>query len=247
MSRQSCDTATAYKRRVPPKYRLCRLKPLIVSISQRVSAPIIKLNDINTIEHGKIPSCWVCGGEDKGELYSERTNCPLYWVKEPYISNSVIQALLDRKITGLAKADAENVRWVQERLREKKSVEFGYLKKLVKYITFQNWDTVEIGWNWGEATTVPYRVTRISDYPDQTIRVVDGEQRIGPFRLGRYQYDQVRNAAVQAMQEILNTRIIQDKSHRFACPPLVQRGERVENVEDAGSVDTTESVEADEK
>lgn len=172
--------------------------------------------------HGKIPGCWVCGGEDKGELYTERTSCPVYWVKEPYISNSVMQALLDRKVKGLAKKDAENVRWVQKQLQKKRSVEFGYLKKLVKYITFQNWDTVEIGWNWGEATTVPYMVKRITDYPDQTIQVVDGEQRIGPFRLESSQYDQVVKATQQVKQVILNTRFIQDKSHRFACPPRVQ-------------------------
>lgn len=198
--------------------------------------PMVKVNT----GHGKIPSCWVCGGEDKGELYAERTRCPIYWVKEPYISNSVIQALLDRKVTGLAKTDAKNVRWVQEQLGKKKSVEFGYLKKLVKYINFQNWDTVEIGWNWGDVTTAPYRVKRITDYPDQTIRVIDGEQCIGPFRLESRQYDQVKNASEQVKQVILNTRIIQDKSHRFACPPLVQRSERV------GSVDDVESVEEKE-
>ena len=85
---------------------------------------------------------------------------------------------------------------------------------------------MELGWSWGEAVTAPYRVTRVPDYPDPTIRVVDGERRIGPFRLEGRQYDQLEKAARRAAQEILTTRIIPDRSHRFACPPLVQRGER---------------------
>lgn len=43
---------------------------------------------------GKNPSCWICGGDDKGELYSERTDCPVYWVKEPYLSNAVVEAMM---------------------------------------------------------------------------------------------------------------------------------------------------------
>ena len=184
--------------------------------------PMVKV----TTCHGRNPGCWVCGGEDTGELYTDRTRCPVYWVKEPYLSCAVMGVLLDRNPDGLTPTDADNLRWVQDQLRRRRAVEFGHLKKLVRYITFRDWDTMELGWSWGEAATAPYRVTRVPDYPDPTIRVVDGERRIGPFRLEGRQYDQLEKAARRAAQEILTTRIIPDRSHRFACPPLVQRGER---------------------
>ena len=87
---------------------------------------------------------------------------------------------------------------------------------------------MKIGWNWGDFATAPYKTERISDYPDQNVKIVDGEKRIGPFRVGNHQCDQFEKTSEQVKQVILNTRIIQDNSHRFACPPLVMRGARVE-------------------
>lgn len=182
--------------------------------------PMVKVNT----KCGLIPSCWICGGEDKGELYGERTDCPVYWVKEPYLSNFVIDAIMSLDGKGLNKANEEKVIEVQEQLRGWPSVEFGHLKRLVKYITFDGWDTLKVVWIWGKETRVPYQVERISDYPDQTVMVVDGEQRIGPFQVGNRQLKQVQKANEPIKQVILKTKIIPDNSHRFSCSPLVVRG-----------------------
>lgn len=174
---------------------------------------------------GKIPNCWICGGEDKGELYGERTDCPVYWVKEPYLSNAVVDAIMSLVAEDLDEADAKNVTWVQKELRKWPSVEFGYLKRLAESITFDGWDTLKVKWVWGEESRVPYRVDRVSDYPDQTVTEVDGEQRIGPFRVNDHQLNEVIKAIEPIQQIILDTQIIPDNNQRFSCPPIVVRGE----------------------
>lgn len=174
---------------------------------------------------GKNPSCWICGGVDKGELYSERTDCPVYWVKEPYLSNAVVEAMMSIVAKDLDEDNGRNVAWVQEQLKRWPSVEFGYLKRLVDHITFDDWDTLKVVWVWGEESKVPYCVDRVSDYPDQTVTEVDGEQRIGPFRVSGYRLDNVIKAGAAIREVILNTRIIPDNSQRFSCPPIVVRWE----------------------
>ena len=174
---------------------------------------------------GKNPSCWICGGEDKGELYTERTDCPVYWVKEPYLSNTVIKAMMSLDAKDLDEDNGKNVTWVQEQLRRWPSVEFGHLKRLVDHITFDGWDTLKVVWVWGEESKVHYRVDRVSDYPDPTITEVDGKLRIGPFRVGSHRLDNIINAVEAFREVILDTRIIPDNSQRFSCPPFIVRWE----------------------
>ena len=174
---------------------------------------------------GKIPNCWICGGEDKGELYGERTDCPVYWVKEPYLSNAVVDAIMSLDAEDLDEADAKNVTWVQKELRKWPSVEFGYLKRLAESITFDGWDTLKVKWVWGKESRVAYQVERVSDYPDQTVTEVDGEQRIGPFRVNDHQLNEVIKAIEPIKQIILGTQIIPDNNQRFSCPPIVMCGE----------------------
>ena len=174
---------------------------------------------------GKNPSCWICGGDGEAGTYEERTKCPVYWVKEPYLSNVVIAAIMKLDAENLDEANRKNVEWVQEQLRSWPSVEFGYLKRLVDHITFDDWDTLKVVWVWGEESKVLYRVDRVSDYPDQTITDVDGHQRIGPFHVSGHRLENVINAGEATREVILNTRIIPDNSQRFSCPPFVVRGE----------------------
>ena len=172
--------------------------------------PMVKVN----IKHGKTPSCWVCGGEDNGELYHERTDCPVYWVKEPYLSEAIIKA-----IEGLDD-ERDEVRWVKKQIEKKPTVEFGYLRRLVEYITFNGWDTLKVKWLWGEESLVPYVVKRATDYPDPTIE----GGRIGPFILGQRGMEQVLESNDTVKQIIRETRIIADTTHRFSCPPFVVSG-----------------------
>lgn len=169
--------------------------------------PMVKVNT----GYGKIPAGWVCGGEGNGELYEERTDCPVYCVKSPYLCNAVIKAIMNLD------DERENVRWVKEQIRKKPTVEFGYLRKLVKYITFDGWDTLKIEWVWVEVTRVPFVVTRAVDYPDLAL---DGN-RIGHFTLISRQYDQIAEAIERVKETIRDTRIIDDVNHRFSCPPYV--------------------------
>ena len=183
--------------------------------------PMVKVK----IGRGKNPSCWICGGDGEAGTYEERTKCPVYWVKEPYLSNAVIEAIQELDAADLDEGDAENVVWVQEQLIKKPSVEFGHLKRLVDHITFDGWDTLKIVWAWGDESKVPYTVDRVSDYPDHTVMEVDGEQRIGPYSISGYRLDNVKKAGETVRQIILGTQIIPDNSKRFSCPPIVVRGE----------------------
>lgn len=131
--------------------------------------PMVKVNT----GHGRIPAGWICGGDCKGELYEERSGCPIYCVKDPYLSEAVINAIMSLD------DEREDARWVKEQIRKRPTVEFGYLKKLVKHITFDGWDILKIEWVWGEVTEVPFEVTRAADYPDLTLN----GNRIGHFTL----------------------------------------------------------------
>ena len=159
------------------------------------SKPMVKINT----GIGKLPSVWVCGGEDKGEYYKERTECPLYYIKEPYLSVSVIEAF---KLIDIDTA----------------SIEFGLLRKYVKYISFTaDFSNLIVVWYSGKETVVPYNVERISDFPVQTII----NNHIGPFKLTAYQRAVTEDKNRRIKEVIYNTRIIRDNSHRFPCPPLI--------------------------
>ena len=183
--------------------------------------PMVKVNT----KRGKYPNCWICGGDGDSGTYEERTKCPVYWVKDPYLSNAVVDAIMGLDVKDLKEGDAKNVALIQEQLQKKPTVEFSYLKRLVDHITFDGWDTLIVVWNWGEESRVPYKVDRVSDYPDQTITEVDGEQRIGPFSISGFRLDNVIKAIEPIQQIILGTQIIPDNNQRFSCPPIVVRGE----------------------
>ena len=116
--------------------------------------------------------------------------------------------------------EREDVKWVKEQILKKPTVEFSYLKKLVKYITFDGWDTLKVEWIWGLVTRVPFEVSRAADYPDLTLN----GNRIGHFTLRPRQYDQIAEANEKVKETIRGTRIIDDVNHRFSCPPYVVSG-----------------------
>ena len=183
--------------------------------------PMVKVK----IGRGKNPSCWICGGDGEAGTYEERTKCPLDWVKEPYLSNTVVDAIMSLDAQDLDEGDAENVTWVREQLEKKPSVEFSYLKRLVDHITFDGWDALKVVWVWGDESIVPYTVDRVSDYPDQTITEVDGEQYIGPFRVRGHRLENVIASDEISRQILLGIQIIPDNNQRFSGPPMVVRGE----------------------
>lgn len=177
--------------------------------------PMVRVNT----GRGKIPSSWICGGEGKGEHYIERTSCPLYFVKEPYLSNSVLLSIqtLENK---------PYVKQIQNELKKKPTIEYIHLKKLIHSITFKDWETLKVIWNWGEITTVPYIVHRLSDCPDQTIKTISGKDYIGPFPISPRLKNQLEKTNQLIKEKIMSIRIIDDTTHRFPCPPLIEKGGR---------------------
>lgn len=111
-------------------------------------------------------------------------------------------------------------------LKNKPSVEFIHLNKLIKRITFKDWEALKVTWNWGEETTVPYTVSRISDYPDQTIKRRNGKDYIGPFLVRAHHRNKLEKTNNLIKEKIMNTRIIDDTPHRFPCPPLIEKGKK---------------------
>lgn len=178
-------------------------------------SPMVRVNT----GRGKIPSSWICGGKNKGEYYAERTKCPLYFIKEPYLSNSVLTAILnlDDKTVAIP---------IQNELKKKHTIQYIHLKKLIASITFKDWNTLKVIWNWGEETTVPYIVHRLSDYPVQTIETINDKDYIGPFPISPRLRNQLDKTNKLIKEKIMNLRIIDDNTHRFPCPPLIEKGEK---------------------
>ena len=170
---------------------------------------------------GRIPSGWVCGGENKGVLYTERTDCPIYWIKEPYLTNSVRAAFFELDAGELSKKYAGEVLEVQEKMRSRSTVEFMDLKKLVRSMTFPDWDTLEVTWKWGKKTKVKYEVERPLDYPNPVLRFEDGTWMVGPLTLTNNNRANAERAMQKCIESVKNVQIVDDTEHRFDCSPIV--------------------------
>jgi len=170
---------------------------------------------------GKASHSWICGGEGEGIYYHERTKCALYFVKEPYLSRSVRKIILNHDVPDLQMADAKRLKEVQEILRVRETIEFIDLKKLVRSISFPDWDTVEITWVWGEKSRGEYRVDRPSDYPDPTIRKINGRNMIGPFELTSCSLQQVMNSVETLPARVSRVQIILPKEAGNMESPFV--------------------------
>lgn len=114
----------------------------------------------------------------------------------------------------------EALQEVRKELKTRTTIEFNDLRKTIKSITFPDWDTMEITWNWGEKTCVPYQVDRAVDYPDP--RDEDGWRKATP---GATNFIQVEDAVEKLIQMVKQVRIIPDTSKRFEVPPMVYRDE----------------------
>ena len=170
---------------------------------------------------GKSTNAWVCGGEGKKLHYSERTSCPLYLVKEPYLSTAVRKVFLGMKLDGLKAEEAELLAQAQKRLQGRETVEFLDLRKLVKSITFPDWDTVEVTWVWGEKSKGEFKVTRPSDYPDPIIRKVKGKSMIGPIELTSRTVTQVAASLEGIAERIEEIEIFENPDAEENEPPFV--------------------------
>jgi len=122
---------------------------------------------------------WICGGDGEKVHRDDRTDCPVYWFKERYITEALgtaIESLDANKFEGWKKTDIE---WVQNYWSKKKKIDLICLEKLVKQITFSDWETMQVTWKFAGETRVQLTYDRPSDYPTADIRVENGKTMIG--------------------------------------------------------------------
>ena len=180
--------------------------------------PMVKAN----LGIGKNPTGWLCGGMDIGTLYTERTKCPPYWVKEPFLTNSVREAILGLEWEDMTPADAAMVREVQEELKTRETVEYGDLRKLVQSMTFPDWDTLEVTWVWGEKSRAGYSVSTPVEYPSLQLRWENGACMVGPMEITNNNVAQIEKAFETRIAKVKNVQIIEDTDCMFKAPPLVK-------------------------
>ena len=183
--------------------------------------PMVKVR----VPSGKNTNAWVCGGEDKGTLYTDRTDCEPYWVKEPYLSDAVKKAILNLDTFDAPEDVIEYLIQAKKEIRDGRNIEFMDLKKLVKSMTFPDWDTLEVTWNWGEKSETGYNVSGYVEYPDPTIREEYGQLWVGNRRVSENVADTIESSVPRIRDAILDSHIFTDHSKRFSLPPLVSTDE----------------------
>ena len=171
---------------------------------------------------GKIPSAWVCGGSGDAGTYKERTDCKPYWIKEPFLTNSVCKAILGLKTTKLGEEDAQMVKQVQQEIIQRETIEFSDLKTLVESMTFPDWGTLEVTWTWGKKSRVGYSVERPSDYPQPVLRHEKGHWMVGPLVVPNQGVKSAEIAIQRSIESVEGARIIPETDrHVSDCPPIV--------------------------
>lgn len=168
----------------------------------------------------KTESAWICGGKGEKIFWHERTDCPVYWVKEKYITEAVRQALEELDVFG---EKAEDIFWVQKELKKKGNVEYVYLLKLVEKITFLNWNMLEITWNFGETANVSITYFRPSDYPQPEPEQIDGEWRIGNIPILKCGVKSALAAMEKQKDCVRNMVIISPEEEEAVQIPCVRR------------------------
>lgn len=182
--------------------------------------PMVKVR----IPAGGNTNAWVCGGENKGTLYSKRTKCKPYWVKEPYLSDAVKRAFLQLEPWSCPVEVVDYIFNLHKRLREGGKVEFLDLEKLVESITFLDWETLEVTWLWGEKTLASYKTTSYVESPDPLEKLYAAIERNEKKITDRTIEDVEAN--VQRVSEIIKkTRIVADE--RPGYPPSIVPGYKV--------------------
>lgn len=176
------------------------------------------------IPAGGNTNAWVCGGENKGSLYTKRTKCKPYWVKEPYLSDAVKSAILQLEPWSCPVEVVDYIFGLHKRLRDGGKIEFLDLEKLVESITFLDWETLEVTWLWGEKTAVSYQTPNYVEAPDPLEKLYAAIER-NEKKITDRTIESVE-ANVQRVSEIIKkTRIVADE--RPGYPPSIVPGYKV--------------------
>lgn len=164
---------------------------------------------------------WVCGGQGKSKFYKSRTECKPYWIKDPYLSTSVKNAVL---ALDPEEVPLEVIRYLlkaQKRFEEGGNVEFIDLARLVESMTFPDWETLEITWIWGEKTTTAYSAAGYMEAPDpieKVKRAIANEEK----QITDWTVKEIEERTENTRSIIMKTKIIVDE--RPGYPPTIESG-----------------------
>ena len=134
---------------------------------------------------------WTCGGKTsvKGSLRRDRTDCPAYFILEPYIDAAFLKAIQMLNLIGkrtikesLAEQKTERVSRLMEyavrcHAKEKPRIEYILLNDLVDSISFPTWTKMEVSWKCGLVSTVEIEYKKLTDQPFPTISLEEHVRR----------------------------------------------------------------------
>ena len=95
--------------------------------------PMVKINT----GQGKLPYSWVCQGEDRSDIYSERISCPFYQIKDQLLTFKLINILKNYDSTI-------------------SNINYSILKKYIISITFTNNNCLLIALTSNETLTISF-------------------------------------------------------------------------------------------
>ena len=125
---------------------------------------------------------WICPGYGKSGPRTERHPCNDHMVYQIYIDRAVRKAFTELMPIGAFASMKADILDIQDRLKIKPTIEYIYLHKLVKWITFPDWDHIEITWKNDETTLLPLECDRGCEYPDPVMSMnPDGTCNFGSF------------------------------------------------------------------
>ena len=192
---------------------------------------------------------WTCGGQDrgKGDLRSQRADCPPYFIGESYLDEGFFRAAteipretLETLKTGenpdLA-AQASKILELRFRARLKnKKVEYKTLHDLVESITFPMWNVMRVKWKLGMTSEVMITYKKASDEPYPQIKKEKMERNTVRGSVVKDTYvvngkplikwsPEFQIAGIRRMQEEIQNLIIRDpKPYEANVPHVYGKG-----------------------
>ncbi|MCI9136881.1 MAG: recombinase family protein [Lachnospiraceae bacterium] len=170
----------------------------------------------------KTESAWICGGQGDKIFWHERTDCPIYWVKEKYITEALRQAIEELDPEDI-RDKMEEILWVQREIEKRDNVEYVHLLKLVEKITFSDWNTLEITWKFEQKAEILISYALPSDYPQPEAEQVDGEWRIGNIPILKCGVKSALAAMEKQKECVRNMKIIPPEEGEMVQIPSVRK------------------------
>ena len=106
---------------------------------------------------------------------------------------------------------------------EKPTIEYIYLHKLVRSITFPDWDHIEITWKNGESTLLPLECDRGCEHPDPVMSMnPDGTCNFGSFVVSPCGVAAVQRAIENNLERLKNVTITMPDPNGMCRIPSVK-------------------------